>query len=53
MYNLSRVLILISAFSLLVGLKALLAQEQDKELAKEYALQAELTLAETKAEDDA
>jgi len=53
MYNLSRVLILISAFSLLVGLKTLLAQEQDKELAKEYALQADLTLAETKAEDDA
>lgn len=53
MYNLSRVLILISAFSLLFGTRTLFAQGQDKELAKEYALQAELTLAETKAEDDA
>ncbi len=50
MYSLSRVLLFLCVFTLL-GSQTLVAQEQDKEQAKLYLEQAELILADTKAED--
>ena len=52
MYSLSRVLFFSGCFALLFCSGTVLAQEQDKELAKTYMEQAELILAETKAEVD-
>lgn len=51
MYSLSRVLLFLAVIALLLGSKTLVAQEQDKEQAKLYLEQAELILADTKAED--
>ena len=53
MFSLSRVVVFSIVAFMLAWPKALFAQEQDKALAKEYFLQAELTLEATKAEDDA
>ncbi|MFM9838266.1 MAG: OmpA family protein [Cyclobacteriaceae bacterium] len=52
MYSLLRVLIF-SAGIVLVASFSAFAQQQDKELSKEYMLQADLILEATKAEDDA
>jgi outer membrane protein OmpA-like peptidoglycan-associated protein/Tol biopolymer transport system component len=53
MYSLSRILFFSSGLALLFASGTVVAQEQDKELAKTYLEQAELIMAETKAEDDA
>jgi outer membrane protein OmpA-like peptidoglycan-associated protein len=51
MYSLSRVLLFSGTIILLLSSGTLVAQEQDKEQAKLYLEQAELILADTKAED--